>query len=154
MSWVSGLCGKTEKPDRLGAEAGLCGDEAQDLAMKEALMTFRMSVHAWSDVAYSRQRKVTQVVYRGIWRQAAGWTLGCALVVAGISGGLSQREQRLERARIAAEQQKQTVQLSPVSEEQVGQEEEDLLASVDSDVSRQVPSAMEPLARMMNDETK
>jgi hypothetical protein len=30
-------------------------------------------------------------------------------------------------------------------------ENEDLLASVDSDVSRQVPAAMEPLAQMMVD---
>jgi hypothetical protein len=34
-------------------------------------------------------------------------------------------------------------------------EEEDLLAQVDSDVSREVPSAMEPLAQLMaEDESK
>jgi hypothetical protein len=33
--------------------------------------------------------------------------------------------------------------------QQVRQEDEDLLAKVDSDVSRGVPSAMEPLAQMM-----
>jgi hypothetical protein len=39
--------------------------------------------------------------------------------------------------------------------QQVRQEDEDLLAKVDSDVSRGVPSAMEPLAQMMaGDETQ
>ena len=33
--------------------------------------------------------------------------------------------------------------------EQRAREEEDLLAKVDSDVSREVPSAMEPLAQLM-----
>jgi len=35
------------------------------------------------------------------------------------------------------------------AEERAGQEEEDLLAKVDGDVSREVPSAMEPLAQLM-----
>ena len=34
----------------------------------------------------------------------------------------------------------------------VERDEEDLLAKVDSDVSREVPSAMEPLAQMMSDD--
>jgi hypothetical protein len=43
-----------------------------------------------------------------------------------------------------AEQQKM------VAEARAQQEEEDLLAQVDSDVSREVPSAMEPLAQLMS----
>ena len=35
------------------------------------------------------------------------------------------------------------------AQQQARQEEEDLLAKVDSDVSRAVPSAMEPLAQLM-----
>jgi hypothetical protein len=35
------------------------------------------------------------------------------------------------------------------AEQRVREEDEDLLAKVDSDVSRNVPSAMEPLAQMM-----
>jgi hypothetical protein len=47
--------------------------------------------------------------------------------------------------RLAAEQRNQ----------QTHEEEEDLLAKVDSDVSRQVPAAMEPLAQLMAaDETR
>ncbi len=50
-----------------------------------------------------------------------------------------------EHERQAAEQRNQ----------QLRQEDEDLLAKVDSDVSREVPSAMEPLAQMMaGDETR
>jgi hypothetical protein len=45
----------------------------------------------------------------------------------------------------AAEQQR-------VIAEQRAKEEEDLLANVDSDVSREVPSAMEPLAQLMSDD--
>jgi hypothetical protein len=44
-----------------------------------------------------------------------------------------------EQERLAAKQRNQQLQ----------QEDEDLLAKVDSDVSRGVPSAMEPLAQMM-----
>ncbi len=43
----------------------------------------------------------------------------------------------------AAEQQRL------VAAEKARQEEEDLLAKVDSDVSRETPSAMEPLAQLM-----
>ena len=37
----------------------------------------------------------------------------------------------------------------PVAIKRATDEDENLLATVDSDVSRQVPSAMEPLAQMM-----
>jgi hypothetical protein len=39
-------------------------------------------------------------------------------------------------------------------EQQAKAEEEDLLAKVDSDVSREVPSAMEPLAQMMAEDER
>jgi hypothetical protein len=51
-----------------------------------------------------------------------------------------------EQERVAAQQRRN---------QQVRQEDEDLLAKVDSDVSREVPSALEPLAQMMaEDETR
>jgi hypothetical protein len=51
----------------------------------------------------------------------------------------------VEQKQLAADQRNQ----------QVKQEDEDLLAQVDSDVSREVPSAMEPLAQLMaEDESK
>jgi hypothetical protein len=49
-----------------------------------------------------------------------------------------------EQERLAVQQRNQ----------QARQEDEDLLAKVDSDVSREVPAAMEPLAQIMaEDET-
>ena len=84
-------------------------------------------------------------------RPAAAWALGCALVASSVSGVVYQNHERQietkqAAARLAA-QQKQ------VADSQAA-DEEDLLASVDSDVSRQVPSAMEPLAQMAEDESK
>jgi hypothetical protein len=40
-------------------------------------------------------------------------------------------------------------QQQPAAAPRVREEDEDLLAKVDSDVSRQVPSSMEPLAQLM-----
>jgi hypothetical protein len=51
-------------------------------------------------------------------------------------------------ARIAAEQ-RTAEQQKLLREQQAREEEEDLLSKVDSDVSRTVPSAMEPLAQLM-----
>jgi hypothetical protein len=86
------------------------------------------------------------------WRLAAGWALGCVLVAGSVSGGIYERHHRQELARIAAAQQ---AEQQRVAREQRAREEEDLLAKVDSEVSREVPSAMEPLAQLMaEDETK
>jgi len=52
-------------------------------------------------------------------------------------------------ARIAAAQQ---VERKRLATEQLAREEDELLAKVDSDVSRTVPSAMEPLAGLAADE--
>lgn len=130
---------------------------AGDLAMEEALKNFKMSVHAWSDAVYNRPRFAAQARAKAVrhwsWRLASGWALAGLLVVGGVSGEVYARHQRLEQARIAAaarlaEQQKALL------EQQAKEQEEDLLAKVDSDVSREVPSAMEPLAQLMDDEAK
>jgi hypothetical protein len=128
--------------------------DQEDLELEQALKDFKSSVHAWSDAAYRRPRAFTKEVRLRSWRLALGWALGCALVAGSVSGGLLQRHHRVEQARIAAgqraaEQQKQ------LREQQARAQvsDEALLAEVDSDVARQVPSALEPLAQMM-DETK
>jgi hypothetical protein len=125
----------------------------QDQVVEQALRNFRMSVHAWSDAAYSRPRTTAQIVRRRSWRLAVGWALAAVLMVGGVSGGIFERQQKIEQARIAAaarlaEQQK------ALRERQAKLDDEDLLAKVDSDVSREVPSAMEPLAQLMNDDAK
>jgi hypothetical protein len=146
-----------DKRDGLKEQAvDLHDAELPDAEFEEALKDFKSSVHAWSDAAYSRPRTVTREVRVRSWRLAAGWAMGCVLVAGSLSGGLLERQHRLDLARIAAEQR--AVEQQRQQREQQARAkitDEVLLAEVDSDVSRQVPSAMEPLAQMMaDDETK
>jgi len=124
----------------------------QDSELNKALKDFRLSVHAWSDAAFSRPRTaIAAVAPKRIWRLAVGCALGCVLVAGGASVGLWQHHQReielrITQARIAEQQRLAALQAQ--------QDDEDLLAKVDSDVSREVPIAMEPLAQLMvEDET-
>jgi hypothetical protein len=130
-------------------------DPVLDPNLDQALRNFKLSVDAWSEAAFSN-RSFVQSAPRRNWRPAAAWALGCALVASSVSGVVYQRhdqqvhDQQLKAQQAAAklaEQQKQAADLQAANEE-------DLLASVDSDVSRQVPSAMEPLAQMAEDESK
>ena len=122
-------------------------EPSQDPGLQEALRDFRLSVHAWSDAAYSRPRSVGAVApRRTAWRRASAWALGCVLAVGVASGGMYERHHQQELARVAAvreaEHQRELA-------EQHARETEDLLAKVDRDISRQVPNAMEPLAQLM-----
>jgi hypothetical protein len=135
----------------------------------EALKDFRLSVHAWSEAAYLRPRKVpARFPHWSAGRLAVGWALGCVLVIGGASTGVWEHHQReaksaavrvAEQERLASQQRNQQAR-----EEKEGQlakadsaenllvkadSEADLLAKVDSDVSRAVPAAMEPLAQLM-----
>ena len=74
------------------------------------------------------------------------------MVFAGtVSGGLYQNHQQLEAAKVEAariaEQQREleAAKLAML-------DEEDLMANVDSDVARQVPSALQPLATLMTED--
>jgi hypothetical protein len=114
--------------------------------MEQALRDFRTSVHAWTDAVYLRPRLVEVAPRRMAWRTAAVWALGSVLVAGGVGGGLLEHQHRQEQARIAAareaEHQRQL-------QEERAREAEQELAQVDSDVSRQVPNALEPLAQLM-----
>lgn len=139
--------------DQHGAENGVSkvsgvGKFAEELGeLDETLSNFRLSVHVWSDAAYSKPRMAVAVGSRRIWRLAAGWALGCCLVAGGVSGGVYEHLHRQQLARIAAARVAEQQRLA--AQERAREEEEDLLAEVDSDVSREVPSAMEPLAQLM-----
>jgi hypothetical protein len=153
------LAGKTEKTRAVTElHEGEPQDQAiqdqaiQDPAFEEALKNFRTSVHAWSDAAYSRPRTTARIVRHRSWRLAVGWALAGVLMVGGVSGGMFERHRKIEQARIAAAAR--LAERQKALREEQAKEEEDLLAKVDSDVSRQVPSAMEPLARLMDDEAK
>jgi len=80
--------------------------------------------------------------------------MGCALAVGVVAGAGYERHRgqelaRIEAERVASQQRLAQEQQGLLREQQAKAEEEDLLAKVDSDVSREVPSAMEPLAQMM-----
>jgi hypothetical protein len=127
-------------------------------ALKQALNHFRASVRAWSEAELGRARTGPRLAMKTVrqrsWRLAAGWALGCVLVAGSAGGGIYERHQRQELARMAAAAHAAESERL-VAEQRVREEEEDLLAKVDSDVSREVPSAMEPLARLMaEDEAK
>jgi hypothetical protein len=132
--------------DKIGVESVV--DEFRNEAgeLGEALSNFRLSVHAWSEAEFNRPRTAIEPVRRRVWRLAVGWALGCVLVAGSVSGGAvyrhHQNEMKIAQARLAERQRL-------AAQAQARQEEEDLLAKVDSDVSREVPSAMEPLARLM-----
>ena len=140
----------------LPERAGLRAVDAEEAELELALKNFSSSVHAWSDAVYSRPRTGAHEVRLRSWRLAVGWALGCVLLAGSVSGGLLERHHRLELTRIAA-QERVAEQQKQLRERQARAQVSDevLLAGVDSDVSRQVPSAMEPLAQMMaDDETK
>lgn len=144
-------------------------EEIEDPMVTGALENFKASVNAWSDAAYSQPRTVVRTA-RHTWRLATIWALGCMIAAGSLAGTLYERHQRHESARIAAikaaEQKaalerkaaEQPVAATIVTKPQptvvknAASENEDLLATVDSDVSRQVPAAMQPLAQMMVDD--
>jgi hypothetical protein len=152
MSLMDGLIkkrnGMSEQAALDRTPAGEPLDGAMEEALSQALVDFKLSVHAWSDAELSRPRMVAQGVRRRSWRLAASVALGCMLVAAGVSGGVYEQHERHEAARIAAEA-RAAEQQKLVAAEKARQDEEDLLAKVDSDVSRETPSAMEPLAQLM-----
>jgi hypothetical protein len=121
---------------------------AHDADLEQALKNFRSSVHAWSEAEFSRPHQLERVVRFMSWRVAAGWALGCVLMTGSVTGGLYERHQRQESAKIAAAAE--AARQQQLEAEQLAlKENEDLLAKGDNDVSRQVPRAMEPLAQLM-----
>jgi hypothetical protein len=145
-------------------------EEIDDPIVAGALKHFKTSVDAWSEVEHSRPRMADRTARR-TWRLAASWALGCLLAAGSLAGGLYERHVQQESVRIeatkavikAAEQKaalerkaaEQPVAATiatmrqPTAVKRAASENENLLATVDSDVSRQVPAAMEPLAQMM-----
>lgn len=140
--------------------------EASEMELAQALKNFRESVHAWSEAEFSRPRKLAPAALHQTWRRVAVWALGCVLALVGLSAGLYERRQLKEQAKngpaqtvhqamiTASSTASDMRTIADSSAKQIAQAEasgpdESLLAAVDNDVSRQVPSAMEPLAQLM-----
>jgi hypothetical protein len=133
--------------------------EDEDLVVEQALRNFKASVDAWSEVAWSESASRPRTPVRRLgqgWRLATGWALGCVLAAGSVAGALYERRHTLDLARIAAAQAAaekiEQVQLAS-RQKTPGQTDQDLLATVDSDISRAVPAAMEPLAQMMDEKS-
>jgi len=130
-------------------------DAVPNRQLEQALANFRQSVHAWSEAEYrseaefSRPRTVAAVPRRA-WRPALAWALGCMVVAGTVSGGIYDHHRAVMERQLAASRIAQQRQLA---EQQKAQEDESLLANVDTDISRSVPAAMEPLAQLMDDGT-
>lgn len=147
MNWISKLKSRAAEPADI---------EALDPALKQALGDFKASVRAWSDAACSRPRTAQSVVVRRAWlrsgRLAAGWSLAAVLLAITVSGGLYEHHQQVVAAQIAAAHKaEQDRQAAAQRARDKAQQEDDILASVDTDVSREVPSAMEPLAQLTDE---
>jgi hypothetical protein len=137
--------------------------ETGEMELGQVLSNFRQSVHAWSDAEYNRPRTVAPSALRRTWRMTVAWALGCVLAAGSLSGGLFELRHKQEMARAAAERDthlRQAAAAQPAvaqalvkqaDEPQAGVTDEELLAAVDKDVSRVAPSAMEPLAQLMDD---
>jgi hypothetical protein len=125
--------------------------EALEPELREALGNFRSSVTAWSEATISRPREVKSPARRS-WGVVTKWALGCAVFVGTVSGGVYQnhRQQEIAKAEAAARAAEQQKELAARAAKE--QAAEDLMAKVDSDISRQVPSALEPLASLMSDD--
>lgn len=126
---------------------------AEDEILNAALRNFRQSVHAWSEAEYTRPRVMTAVHSRVAYRPLAIASAALTILLATGAGvlGVHERNVHIEQARMAAQRQaEQQRELAA----QRAKESDDLLANVDRDVSREVPSALEPLAQMMDDDSQ
>lgn len=114
-----------------------------DPALRQTLSAFKASVDAWSDAALSQPRVVRPVgLHRG--RVLVGWGLAAALLIGTGATGTYEYHQR-QVAALAARQAEEARQRAEEQKLQA-QRDEEMFASVDSAISREVPSAMEPLA--------
>lgn len=124
-------------------------EEELDPVLKQALSDFKANVHSWSDAEYAKPRTVRAEVASRSWRLVAGWSLAAMLIAGATSGGVYVHHERTIAAQVAAERvAEQQKQEANARAQKQAQEEEEMLASVDTAVSREVPSAMEPLAQL------
>jgi len=125
--------------------------------LREALGNFKSSLTAWSEAMMSRPREAMAPA-RTNWGLVTKWALACVVFAGTVSGGLYQnhRQQEIAKAEAAAaaaqaaEQRRELA--AQVANEKSAQSAEDLMAKVDSDISREVPSALQPLASLMTDD--
>jgi hypothetical protein len=135
------LTGHADDPEKLEPE------------VREALGNFKLSVDAWSESMMSRPREA-KAPLRTNWSAVTKWALGCVVFAGTVSGGVYQNHKQVEAGKLEAARMAEQ-QHATEAAKLTNADEEDLMADVDSDVARQVPSALQPMATLMNDdETK
>lgn len=140
MTWSAQSRTRAEEPVEM---------EELDPVLTRALGDFKASVHAWSNAMYARPRAARRVVVRRSWQLAAGWGLSVLLVAGTVSGGFYEHRRHVVAAQLAAERAAEQQRQAELERAKLkAQEEEEMLASVDTAVSREVPTAMEPLAQL------
>jgi uncharacterized protein HemX len=117
--------------------------------LEQTLRDFRTNAHAWSEAVYTQPHMPVKI-YKTSWKVAAGWALGCVLAAGSLAGGLYEHHRVQDQEKIAAARAAHEQKLAA----QQRQQSEDLLAKIDTDVSREVPSAMEPLAQLMAEDAE
>ncbi len=132
---------------KMGQAGSMDSETAHDAELGAALRHFRLSVHAWSDAAYSRPRAAALPTRSAVWRKAVSLALGCVLVLGVASEGVYQHEQHMAQEREV--KLARQIEMQRQAEAQKVAEEDALLAHVDSDVSREVPAALDPLASLV-----
>jgi hypothetical protein len=132
--------GESEDPEKIGPE------------LREALSDFKLSVDAWSEAMISRPREA-QTPARTSWAAINKWVLGCVVFAGTVSSALYQNHKQVETARLEAARVAQQ-QRATEAARNAKMNEEDLMADVDSEVAQQVPSALEPMATLMAEDTQ
>ncbi|HWT66784.1 MAG TPA: hypothetical protein VN151_11775 [Terracidiphilus sp.] len=131
-----------------------------DPELKQALGDFKASVHAWSEAEFARPRAAHASAH-GLRRWALGWSVAGVLLASGVSGVVmlghgGHQGPAVATVHPAQPAQRSTEPVQPVATQDAAptasvtattpeSQDEELMASVDSAVSRTVPSAMDPL---------
>jgi hypothetical protein len=124
--------------------------ETVEPELREALGNFKASVDAWSEAMMSRPREV-EAPARMNWSGVTKWALGCVVFAGTVSGGVYQNHKQQEAAKVEAARVAEQRELAA---HKVKMQDDELMASVDSEIAREVPSALEPMASLMADDSQ
>jgi hypothetical protein len=131
----------------------------QDPMLQAVLHDFRVSAQAWSEAKYqsssaaslrNKSLVLSPSPRRTLGQRSLAWALSLAVAAGVASTGAYELHQRDLTRQAAA--QREAEHQRQLAIQQHARDVDALLAKVDSDLSRQVPSAMEPLASLMADD--